>query len=244
MPTTTTVFSSHVTQCRHCGERIGWLPSRRGGLYPVNLLPATELGGPMRAITNDFHPCPRQTPPTPRPEETWTPPPVMEPGTNRMVAPGQYPPTPGITAMLAARGTSTPPTFESVVDLRKAVMAALDVYCVAYARLAAETLGGPLDTAMAGYWRQMKDHVNTQIDEVKTAYGTPAPARQVADNELDPPADPSTWTVPSVPATASLDAVVAATNDRQIDDQLSPDYAGGPEPVPGDWTASDDDVPF
>jgi hypothetical protein len=86
-----------------------------------------------------------------------------------------------------------------------------------------------------------------QIDGVISGYavinGTPKKPRPVADNELDPPADPSTWTVPSVPATASLDAVVDATHSRQIDDQLSPDYAGGPEPVPAGWP-SDDDVPF
>lgn len=230
MPTTTNVPADQISRCRHCDERIGWLPSRRGMPYPVNLV------NDGQAVTNDFHACPRQDPPQrilramQRPAAARSQAPAPAPAPVTPAAPGQYPPTPGITAMLANRGLSTPPTFESVVDLRKAVMAALDFYCVAYARLAVETTGGPLDTAMAGYWRQMKDHINTQIDDVKTAYATPVQAP------------------PPPPASASLDAVVAATHDRQIDDTLSPDYAGGPEPVPGWWDdvppLTDDDIPF
>ena len=116
-----------------------------------------------------------------------------------------------------------------------------------------ETKGVTPQAAASQYWQQMKLLVNDQIDGILEGYSVigsvpsverhmPTP-RPVSDSELDPPADPSTWTVPSVPATASLDAVVAATHDRQIDDQLSPDYAGGPEPVPAGWP-SDDDVPF
>jgi hypothetical protein len=244
----TTVFHDQISRCRSCGSRIAWLRGRSGKPYPVNLLNTSAQGG--RARVNDFHNC-RNTgePGDAQTQATERAAAVAEARMEHKVQP------PSITAgTLQARGVSPAPTLAEVTAIRRTVSQAMDLYCVAWSRYAVEGKGMDPQTATSQYWHQMRVLINDQIDGVLSGYsiinGTPKQPRPVADNELDPPADPGSWMVPQdavvashAPASASLDAVVDATHSRQIDDTLSPDYAGGPEPVPAGWP-SDDDVPF
>ena len=201
----TTVFHDQISRCRSCGSRIAWLRGRSGKPYPVNLLSTSSQGG--RARVNDFHNCrgagepgDAQTQAAERAAavaeahmEHKVPPPKHYPQHHRPCHPGSWHACPAH----AVRGHC----------LRRAVSQALDFYAVAWARYMVETKGAAPQAAASQYWQQMKLLVNDQIDGILAGpqgrhagmSATPAPARQVADSELDPPADPSPGPCPVCP---------------------------------------------
>ena len=230
---TVTVFGSQITQCEYCGRQIGWLQSVHGRLYPVNLIAGGSSNGSTqrRAVTNDFHGCAeargRRPMPPPRP--------VVAPRSDSRPAPRPTPLLDSVTASTVPNlvefltmPVTNPLTVEELVTLRRTVTMALDVYCEAYYRQRTATGVEPL-TVINTYAREMEALIAAQV--VAMSHFTVA-ARLAAQIPA-----------PATPRPVSLDAVVDATLG-QGQEPVEADNASGPEPIPGDWTANDDDIPF
>jgi hypothetical protein len=122
--------------------------------------PITATG--VEAQTNALHRCPRIS------DIEALPPYYAVP--NRALRPVAAAAAGNVEGMIQARGISQPLTREALLDLRRGIVAALDVFAVATARYEVEVNGASVDTATASYWHQMRSIINAQIDGIQTGY--------------------------------------------------------------------------
>lgn len=164
---TVTITRQNIVRCPHCANAVGRLRSVRTGRWYVVNLPSSlprDLDRGVDTETNALHRCPRIADI-----------PALAPYTpTSYPAPAAPAPAPAAAANIEStirlRGTSRPMTREALLDLRKGIVAALDVFAVAVVRYEVEVNGASVDTATASYWHQMRSIINAQIDGVQSAY--------------------------------------------------------------------------
>lgn len=179
---TVQVSAQNIVRCPHCHNTIARRVSPRTNRWYVINLPRNARMITQGTVTTttadsaDLHRCPRITDigallPVPLASAPASSPNVL--------GDLDHFPTPAIPAhtaainvesMIQARGTSRPMTREALLDLRKGIIAALDVFAVATARYEVEVNGASVDTATASYWHQMRSIINAQIDGLQTGY--------------------------------------------------------------------------
>jgi hypothetical protein len=130
------------------------------------------------------------------------------------------PPLPMDLAALLATPAATVLSTEELASLRRTLVSVMDIYATAYVRVG-KSQSTDWATIVQTYVREMSATVMAQADAMAgflsaTSAASAVPAKSVEAELI--PAD--------VPTPTELD------------------NASGPEPIPGNWTASDEDVPF